>query len=244
MGQSGGEGTIQLATPGSMDKSATATRSASGYEPKLIPGKRAICQTCGTTSPDFNKCVRCKRPIPPSCKVVDHSVVTEALKKQIIKQITEYHVSPKQLAYRHDISLDRIRQTVKDAGHELPRHEPKLIPKKARCKKPIPPNYRVLVDCTPHTTEALKKQVLVPGRGGLGTIQMATPGSKDKSATATGSASGYEPKLIPGKRAICKACGTKSPDFNKCVRCKRPIPLNCKVVVVVVNLSEALKQGT
>ena len=73
-------------------------------------------------------------------------------------------------------------------------------------------------------------QTIVVQRGGSGTIQLATPGSKDKNATATGSAPGYEPKLIPGKSAICKSCGTTSPDFNKCIRCKRPIPPDCKVV--------------
>ena len=73
-------------------------------------------------------------------------------------------------------------------------------------------------------------QTIVVQRGGSGTIQLATPGSKDKNAAATGSAPGYEPKLIPGKSAICKSCGTTSPDFNKCIRCKRPIPPDCKVV--------------
>ena len=108
-------GNIQLATLGSMDKSATATGSASGYEPKLIPGKRAICQTCGTRSPDFNKCVRCKRPISPICQVVEDATLSEALKKQIVKQVTEDRISPKELAYLHDISVHRIRKMVRDA---------------------------------------------------------------------------------------------------------------------------------
>uniref|UniRef100_A0A0K2UJS5 Putative LOC100642437 [Bombus terrestris] n=1 Tax=Lepeophtheirus salmonis TaxID=72036 RepID=A0A0K2UJS5_LEPSM len=41
------------------------------YKPKLVHGKLALCKNCGSTSPDFNKCIRCKKPLPDSCKVID-----------------------------------------------------------------------------------------------------------------------------------------------------------------------------
>ena len=40
-------------------------------KPKIAPGKRAVCKNCGTASHDFNKCIRCKKPLAKDCKVVE-----------------------------------------------------------------------------------------------------------------------------------------------------------------------------
>ena len=36
--------------------------------------------------------------------------------------------------------------------------------------------------------------------------------------------------LRPGKMVVCKACGCIGPDFNACIRCKRKIPEDAKVI--------------
>ena len=41
------------------------------YKGKIIPGKLAVCRNCGGYSSDFNRCSRCKKPIPENCKTVD-----------------------------------------------------------------------------------------------------------------------------------------------------------------------------
>lgn len=38
------------------------------------------------------------------------------------------------------------------------------------------------------------------------------------------------PRCIPGLMALCPFCGISSQDFNKCYRCRRKLPENCKVV--------------
>ena len=40
----------------------------------------------------------------------------------------------------------------------------------------------------------------------------------------------YKAKLIPGKLAVCKNCGSYSNDFNRCMRCKKTLPVDCKMV--------------
>ncbi|XP_046392119.1 uncharacterized protein LOC124160329 isoform X2 [Ischnura elegans] len=37
-----------------------------------------------------------------------------------------------------------------------------------------------------------------------------------------------ERKLVPGKVAHCQYCGYHSEDFNRCDRCRRKVPVNCK----------------
>jgi len=53
----------------SIPTSTSATIVAN--QPKLIPGKLAMCKWCGDLSPDFAKCIRCKRKLPEDCKAVD-----------------------------------------------------------------------------------------------------------------------------------------------------------------------------
>ena len=74
-------------------------------------------------------------------------------------------------------------------------------------------------------------QTILLRQGGSG-ITIATPVSKAGSTGADdkGKADPNKPKLIPGKSALCKNCGTASPDFNTCIRCKKPLAKDCKVV--------------
>uniref|UniRef100_A0AAR5P600 Ubiquitin-like protease family profile domain-containing protein n=2 Tax=Dendroctonus ponderosae TaxID=77166 RepID=A0AAR5P600_DENPD len=41
------------------------------------------------------------------------------------------------------------------------------------------------------------------------------------------------PKLIPGKLAVCSACGYTGEDFNKCRRCNRKLPDNVKAIETI-----------
>ena len=40
----------------------------------------------------------------------------------------------------------------------------------------------------------------------------------------------YKPDLRPGKMVVCKNCGCMGPDFNACIRCKKKIPEDAKVM--------------
>ncbi|CAG0879671.1 unnamed protein product [Cyprideis torosa] len=40
------------------------------YKPLLKPGFLALCTNCGMASPDFFKCIRCKKQLPEDCKTV------------------------------------------------------------------------------------------------------------------------------------------------------------------------------
>ncbi|PSN57920.1 hypothetical protein C0J52_00233 [Blattella germanica] len=51
-----------------------------------------------------------------------------------------------------------------------------------------------------------------------------------------------EPKLVPGKLAVCHFCGYTSADFFRCQRCKRKLPENCKSIAVPENKKKPLKE--
>ena len=40
----------------------------------------------------------------------------------------------------------------------------------------------------------------------------------------------YKPKIIPGKVAVCKNCGSYSNDLGKCTSCKRVLPEGTKIM--------------
>ena len=42
------------------------------------------------------------------------------------------------------------------------------------------------------------------------------------------------PQLMTEKRAVCRKCGTAGPDLNKCTRCKRPLPKDCKIILATI----------
>ncbi|PNF29866.1 hypothetical protein B7P43_G09538 [Cryptotermes secundus] len=54
-------------------------------EPKLVPGKLAVCHFCGYTSLDFFRCQRCRRRLPENCKSIP---VQDGLKKKLVKEGT------------------------------------------------------------------------------------------------------------------------------------------------------------
>jgi len=49
----------------------SSTSAAVAVQTKIIPGKLAMCKWCGELSPDFIKCIRCKRKLPEDCKAID-----------------------------------------------------------------------------------------------------------------------------------------------------------------------------
>merc|ERR1712142_1298160 len=67
-------------------------------------------------------------------------------------------------------------------------------------------------------------------------------GKKAPMATTQGSMGGssldYKAESVPGKLAICRNCGAASNDFNLCIRCKEPIPSDCKMI------DDGSKKGT
>ncbi|XP_071455706.1 sentrin-specific protease 6-like isoform X2 [Hetaerina americana] len=50
-----------------------------------------------------------------------------------------------------------------------------------------------------------------------------------------------ERKLVPGKVAHCQYCGYHSEDFNRCDRCRRKVPVNCKEMPITH--SKIIKEG-
>ena len=52
--------------------------------------------------------------------VIPRPAITEALKKYIIEKVTVDLISPKELSKRNNMSVERIRKIVRDAGHKLP----------------------------------------------------------------------------------------------------------------------------
>ncbi|XP_021936900.1 uncharacterized protein LOC110838211 isoform X2 [Zootermopsis nevadensis] len=52
-------------------------------EPRLVPGKLAVCHFCGYTSLDFFRCQRCRRKLPENCKSIP---VPDGLKKKSVKE--------------------------------------------------------------------------------------------------------------------------------------------------------------
>ena len=46
--------------------------------------------------------------------------VTDALRKQIVKEVTEDLISPRAMSIRHNLTVDKIRKIVKDSGNKLP----------------------------------------------------------------------------------------------------------------------------
>ena len=75
--------------------------------------------------------------------------------------------------------------------------------------------------------KSVPQTIVLPRQGGSGGITIVTPVTK---AADSDKKDPNKPKYIPGKSALCKMCGTASPDFNTCIRCKRPLPKDCKVV--------------
>ena len=59
-----------------VEKLTVASAVDPSYKGKIIPGKLAVCRNCGGYSSDFNRCSRCKKPIPEDCKTVDDDTKT------------------------------------------------------------------------------------------------------------------------------------------------------------------------
>ena len=63
-----------------------------------------------------------------------------------------------------------------------------------------------------------------------GADQPGTPGKAGPAAAGAGGAEPYKADLRPGKMVVCKNCGCIGPDFNACIRCKKKIPEDAKVI--------------
>ena len=59
----------------------------------------------------------------------------------------------------------------------------------------------------------------------------AEPGTPAKAGDpSSGAKEPYKADLRPGKMVVCKNCGCIGPDFNACIRCKKKIPEDAKVI--------------
>merc|ERR1719447_151125 len=96
---------------------------------------------------------------------------------------------------------------------------------------------------TPSTSSSYPPMGVVPqGHPGVTTEAMTPPtidsppcssggeGSSLSASSSGGSGSGQLSKRIPGKLAMCKFCGFTSEDLAVCVRCRRKIPDDVKIL--------------
>ena len=58
----------------------------------------------------------------------------------------------------------------------------------------------------------------------------AAPAGTPTKADAASAKEPYKADLRPGKMVVCKNCGCIGPDFNACVRCKKKLPEDAKVI--------------
>ena len=65
-----------------------------------------------------------------------------------------------------------------------------------------------------------------PGSAAAGAAPAGTPTKAD----AASAKEPYKADLRPGKMVVCKNCGCIGPDFNACVRCKKKLPEDAKVI--------------
>ena len=148
---------------------------------------------------------------------------TPKQKEDIVRKVSEEHISPQDLGKEYGISPHTIRDWVKKAGKTLP----------ARYKKTAP----VVTTVQASTTAA--GVVTTQAGGAAKDGDAATPTSAASpnvsaasaaSSSAAAAAAPVAPKRVPGKLALCKQCGNLSEDHATCTRCKRRLPDDVKVV--------------
>ncbi|CAF2740676.1 Signal-induced proliferation-associated 1-like protein 3,Signal-induced proliferation-associated 1-like protein 1,Signal-induced proliferation-associated protein 1,Signal-induced proliferation-associated 1-like protein 2 [Lepeophtheirus salmonis] len=169
---------------------------------------------------------------------------TKEDREKIVHAVLHDLISPAELSSRHGVSVNKIRDWVKATGNKLPIHL--LInkwPRKQQLNAAIStttsqPTYRNNNSAASQVqmhNEPLPQKLAFehkpqvegqPPTENHNNISTQIIVSKPSSLNIEP----YKPKLVHGKLALCKNCGSTSPDFNKCIRCKKPLPDSCKVI--------------
>ena len=181
--------------------------------------------------------------------------MTDQVRDQIIKEVTVNLISPSEVSKKVGMSVVAIRNVIKTAGMKLPARYKVTSTNKIQANPTVEiPAKKVeavsasmpkIVTLSGSASGAVVRQVtgglqlpqksLPPGPPIVKAVEKPTPVTTAVPNTVTSAVppatvDGYKPKLIPGKMALCKNCGAYSNDFNKCMRCKKPIPEGCKII--------------
>jgi len=174
---------------------------------------------------------------PPNSGLTTKNLTPEQ-RQQIINECVEEMISPTDLARKWNCNADTIRTWVRKAGLTLPK----------QYKKSIYPDSgnspaRAMGRSTPSTSSGYPPMGAVSqGLSGVTTGAMTPPsidsppcssggeGSALSASSSSGSGSGQVSKRIPGKLAMCKSCGFTSEDLAICVRCRRKMPDDVKIL--------------
>jgi len=152
-------------------------------------------------------------------------------KEAIMREVLEEHISPTDLGKKHGVSAAVIRDWIKKAGHSLPKNY-----KRTSKQPPGPGGFSRMPE--------LPTAPLPPGQVGVAVGDPPTidspPSSQEGGSVSTSLSSpspqypagppGSAPKRVPGKLAMCKSCGHLSEDLSTCIRCRRKLPDDVKLL--------------
>eukprot|EP00090_Calanus_glacialis_P044531 TRINITY_DN7950_c0_g1_i1.p1 TRINITY_DN7950_c0_g1~~TRINITY_DN7950_c0_g1_i1.p1 ORF type:complete len:1263 (-),score=483.66 TRINITY_DN7950_c0_g1_i1:324-3560(-) len=176
--------------------------------------------------------------------------LTAEQRNQIVHECVEDQVSPTDLAKKWQCNADTIRTWVRKAGKQLPKQYKKsTYPPDPQIRERIP---------TPGTSKQppgpggfsrmpeLPTAPLPPGQVGVAVGDPPTidspPSSQEGGSGSTSISSpspqypagphppGSAPKRVLGKLAMCKSCGHLSEDLSTCIRCRRKLPDDVKLL--------------
>jgi len=181
-------------------------------------------------------------PKPPvkTSTVTNTKNLTAEQRSQIIHECVEEQISPTDLAKKWQCNADTIRTWVRKAGKTLPKQYKKSIYQSdpqtrdrlsaSGNNKPVPGpgNYSRLNDLQsgPHPPSQVGVTVGEPP-------SIDSPPTQDGINSISSPASQYSgtpQKRVPGKLAMCKSCGHLSEDLLTCMRCRRKLPDDVKLL--------------
>merc|ERR1719341_2539043 len=140
-----------------------------------------------------------------------------------MREVLEDHISPGDLSKKYNISAHSIRDWIKKAGHQLPKsYKRRSTPSTS---SGYPPMGAVSQGLSGVTTGAM-----TPPSIDSPPCSSGGEGSALSASSSGGSGSGQVSKRIPGKLAMCKSCGFTSEDLAICVRCRRKMPDDVKIL--------------
>merc|ERR1719430_1418391 len=140
-----------------------------------------------------------------------------------MREVLEDHISPGDLSKKYNISAHSIRDWIKKAGHQLPKsYKRRSTPSTS---SGYPPMGAVSQGLSGVTTGAMTPPAIDSPPCSSG-----GEGSTLSASSSSGSGSGQVSKRIPGKLAMCKSCGFTSEDLAICVRCRRKMPDDVKIL--------------
>eukprot|EP00092_Neocalanus_flemingeri_P016495 GFUD01017849.1.p1 GENE.GFUD01017849.1~~GFUD01017849.1.p1 ORF type:complete len:1547 (+),score=557.86 GFUD01017849.1:282-4922(+) len=155
-------------------------------------------------------------------------------KEAIIREVLDEHISPTDLAKKYNVSSNAIRDWIKKAGHSLPKSykrnaKPPPGPASGGFSRmpdlptaPLPPAQVGVAVGDPPTIDSPPLQ-----EGGSVSTSISSPAGAGAGQYQGGPPA---PKRVPGKLAMCKWCGDLSEDLSTCIRCRRKLPDDVKLL--------------